>query len=116
MQQDKKDNRILSTVVFSQFHVVLYGEKSYPVVFLQARLYDIATLHIFPVFIYTVSWEQAPVLWRILVLDDIFIVIITHYKQISASEVIQWQTHHKRFPKSVPGETFWMQPVFVNKK
>lgn len=73
-------------------------------------------LYVFPVFTYTVSWEQAPVLWRILVLDDIFIVIITHYKQISGSEVIQWQTHHKRFPKSMPGETFWLQPGFVNKK
>lgn len=37
MQQDKEENRILSIVV-SQFLMVLYGEKSYPGVFLQAEL------------------------------------------------------------------------------
>jgi len=50
------------------------------------------------------------------VLDDIFIVIITHYKQISGSEFIQWQTHHKYFPKNVPGETFWMQPFLCEQE
>lgn len=67
-------------------------------------------------FTYNVSWEQAPVLQRILQLDDIFIVVITHYKQISGSEVTQWQTHDKCFPKRMSGETPRMQQVSVNKK
>lgn len=100
MQQGKKDNRISSTVFFSQFNAVLWGEKSYTAIFLQAGPEDIAMLHIFSLFTYTVSSAQTPVLQKILLLDDIFI-IITHYKEISGSEVIKWQTHHKCFPKSM---------------
>lgn len=49
------------------------------------------------------SWEQILALRRILQLDDIFIVVITHYKQISESEVIPWWTRQQQLMVNVAG-------------
>lgn len=104
VQPDNEEDRILSSTTFFNTHThnLIYEEKMvYPALFSWAGPQDHVAPHIFCLFIYTMSWEHIPALQRILQLDDILTVIITHYKKISESELIQWQTDHQQLMASI---------------